>query len=256
MNDFLIELEGPLAWVRINRPDKRNALSSAMWSELPTIATRLAANASTRVVLLTGVGNDAFSAGADISEMQNKMSDPAAMAAMQEATQRGQQLWAELALPTIAVIRGACTGGGCGLALCCDIRIAADDSYFAIPPAKLGLVYSLADSKRLVDAVGPARAKEWLFTGRRVSSREALDAGLLNQLVPTSELEVQARQLALSVAEVAQSSVRTAKHIVNAICAGQSSESTESRKLFDHSFSSADFREGAAAFVEKRKPKF
>lgn len=256
MTDLLVELEPPLAWVRINRPDKRNAMSSAMWLELPHIATRLARDPALRVVLLTGAGDEAFSAGADISEMRTNLQHPHAMQVMQKATQDGQDAWSRLSLPTIAVIRGACSGGGCGIALCCDLRIAAAGSYFAVPPAKLGLVYSLADSKRLVEVVGPARAKEMLFTGRRVEAQEAHEIGLINQLVPAAQLEQEARDLALVIAESAQSSVRAAKRIVDSIVAGASEETPESIALFNDSFASAEFHEGAAAFLEKRKPRF
>ena len=256
MNDFLIELEGPLAWVRLNRQDKRNALSTAMWLRLPQIAAELAADERVRVAVIAGAGEEAFSAGADITEMRAKLHDPSAMAQMQAATQRGQQAWANLKIPTIAAIQGACTGGGCGLALCCDIRVASDDSFFAIPPANLGLIYSLADSHRLVCAVGVAFAKEMLFTGRRVEASEALRQGLVNRLVPAGQVEREARELALSICSVAQSSVRAAKDIVNQIAAGATHETAESIRLFNDSFASAEFREGAAAFAEKRKPRF
>jgi enoyl-CoA hydratase/carnithine racemase len=256
MTDLLVEQDPPLAWVRINRPAKRNAISSAMWLELPHLAQRLARDAALRVVLLSGAGAEAFCAGADIAEMRANLQHPHAMQVMQKATQEGQNAWRRLALPTIAVIRGACTGGGCGLALCCDLRLATPESFFAIPPAKLGLVYSLADTKRLVDIVGPARAKEMLFTGRNLDASEALEIGLINRIVAADRLEATARELALNIAESAQSSVRAAKRIVDAISAGAAAETPESIKLFSDSFSSADFHEGAAAFLQKRKPKF
>jgi enoyl-CoA hydratase/carnithine racemase len=182
MSDIQIEREAPLAWVVLNRPTRRNAVTSAMWQGLPTLAAEIGADPSLRVALLRGAGQEAFSAGADISEMEATMAHPERMRAMQDAVQVAQDVWARLPLPTVAVIHGACVGGGCGLALACDLRLAADDSFFAIPPAKLGLVYSLADTKRLVDLVGPSFAKEMLFTGRRVSAREAYDCGLVNHL--------------------------------------------------------------------------
>lgn len=256
MTNLLVELEPPFATVRINRADKRNAMSSAMWLELPHIATRLARESALRVVFLTGSGDEAFCAGADISEMRSNLQHPHAMAVMQKATQDGQDAWSRLPLPTIAVIRGACTGGGCGLALCCDLRIATPDSFFAVPPAKLGLVYSLADSKRLVDAVGPMRAKEMLYTGRKLTAEEALAFGLINRIVPANEIDAVARELGETIAESAQSSVRAAKQIVDSIVAGAARETPESIKLFNDSFASADFHEGAAAFLQKRKPKF
>jgi enoyl-CoA hydratase/carnithine racemase len=165
-------------------------------------------------------------------------------------------VWARLPLPTIAVVHGACVGGGCGLALACDLRLAADDSFFAIPPAKLGLVYSLADTKRLVDLVGPSFAKEMLYTGRRVSAREAYDWGLVNHLLPAAELDSAARELALGIAGNAQSSVRGAKRIISELIDGSHAESAETRALYDDAFSSPEFSEGARAFLEKRLPRF
>ena len=256
MADLIVELQPPVATVRINRPDKRNAMSGAMWLELPRIATRLAREASLRVVLLRGMGDEAFCSGADISEMRANVHHPHAMQVMQKATQDGQDAWSRLSLPTIAVISGACTGGGCGLSLCCDLRIASPDSYFAIPPAKLGLVYSLADSKRLVDAVGPAYAKDMLFTGRRLSANEALQIGLINRIVPAEQLDAAAQEIVTAIVESAQSSVRSAKQIVDAIVAGATEETPESIKLFNDSFASSEFHEGATAFLQKRKPKF
>jgi enoyl-CoA hydratase/carnithine racemase len=256
MTDLLVEQEPPLAWVRINRPTKRNAMSGAMWLELPPLAQRLARDATLRVVMLTGVGDEAFCAGADIAEMRANLQHPHAMQVMQKATQDGQDAWARLALPTIAVIRGACTGGGCGLALCCDLRLATPESFFAIPPAKLGLVYSLADTKRLFNVVGPARAKEILFTGRSIDAAEALRIGLINRIVAADKIDAAARELGASIAESAQSSVRAAKRIVDAISAGAAAETPESIKLFSDAFNSAEFHEGAAAFLQKRKPQF
>lgn len=256
MSDIQIEREAPLAWVLLNRPQRRNAVTTAMWQRLPALVTELQADASVRVALLRGAGQEAFSAGADISEMEATMAHPERMRSMQDSVQVAQDVWARLTLPTIAVIHGACVGGGCGLALACDLRLAADDSVFAIPPAKLGLVYSLADTKRLVDLVGPSFAKEMLFTGRRVSAREAYDCGLVNHVLPAAELDAAARELALGIASNAQSSVRGAKRIIAELIDGSHAESTETRALYDDAFSSAEFIEGARAFLEKRLPRF
>jgi enoyl-CoA hydratase/carnithine racemase len=175
---------------------------------------------------------------------------------MQDAVQVAQDVWARLPIPTIAVIHGACAGGGCGLALACDLRLAADDSFFSIPPAKLGLVYSLADTRRLVDLVGPSFAKEMLFTGRRVSAQEAYDCGLVNHLFRAGELDEAAREFALGIAANAQNSVRGAKRVVGAILDGAQTETRETRAWYDDAFSTPEFAEGARAFLEKRKPRF
>ena len=256
MQNIRIDHRPPTAWITLDRPDKRNAVTSDMWLALPGIATELAATRSVRVALIRGAGTEAFSAGADIAEMQQNLEHPERMRVMQQAVLDGQLAWQRLPIPTIAVIHGACTGGGCGLALACDLRLAAADSFFAIPPARLGLVYGLDDTRRLVDLVGPARAKEILFTGRRVSAGEALELGLVNEVVPTAELEARAIELANTIARNAANSIAVAKQIVNLIMDGTRVETAATRQLFDDAFSSPEFAEGARAFIDKRPPKF
>lgn len=256
MTDIRLVRETPIARVVLNRPAQRNAVTSLMWQALPGLVSEIAQDPAMRIAIMEGAGDAAFSAGADIAEMEAALGDPLRMKTMQDAVQVAQQTWAELALPTMAVIRGACTGGGCGLALACDLRLATPDSFLAIPPAKLGLVYSLADTRRLVELAGPALAKEILFTGRRVGADEALRLGLVNRIVAAEEIAATSQALALEISGNAQSSVRAAKRIVNLIAAGELAETRESRALYDESFSSADFREGAAAFRQKRPPRF
>lgn len=256
MSDIQIESAPPLAWLILNRPERRNAVTSAMWQALPALASRIENDPMLRVVLLRGAGREAFSAGADIAEMQATLADPGRMRVMQDAVQVAQDVWARLPLPTIAVVHGACTGGGCGLALACDLRLAARDSFFAIPPAKLGLVYSLADTKRLVDLVGPSFAKEMLFTGRRVSAQEAYECGLVNHLFAADDLEEAAREFALGIAQNAQNSVRGAKRVVGALVDGAVCETDETRAWYEEAFATAEFAEGARAFLEKRPPRF
>lgn len=256
MTGLRSELSPPIARVILDRPDKRNALSSAEWLGLRGLAARIAADPALRIVLLQGAGEAAFSAGADIAEMHRNLADAAHMSVMQQAVLDAQADWAAIPVPTIAVVRGACTGGGCGLALACDLRLASPDAYFAIPPAKLGIAYSLADTKRLQDLVGPSRAKEILFTGRRILAEEALSLGLVNEIVPAEALASRADALAREIAGNAGNSVRAAKAVVDMISAGVLAETPESRRFFDESFASPEFAEGARAFVEKRPPRF
>ncbi len=256
MTDIRIDLKPPLAWVTLNRADKRNAVTGAMWADIAAISAQLATQRELRVVLLRGAGDEAFSAGADIAEMHANVADPARMRAMQDATQAGQEAWFNLPLPTIAAIRGACVGGGCGLAIASDLRLATPDAYFAITPAKLGLAYSLADSRRLVDLVGPARAKEFLYTAGKFTADEALALGLINRIVPADQLDAAAETLALDIAANAPNSLRIAKRLINGIARGERLETPESMALFNNSFSTPDFLEGAAAFQQKRRPKF
>ena len=256
MTDIRIDLKPPLAWVTLNRADKRNAVTGAMWTDIAATSAQLATQRELRVVLLRGAGDEAFSAGADIAEMHANVADPARMRAMQDATQTGQQAWFDLPLPTIAVIRGACVGGGCGLAIASDLRLATPDAYFAITPAKLGLAYSLTDTRRLVDLVGPARAKELLFTAGKFSAAEALAMGLINRIVPADQIDAAAETLALDIAANAPNSLRIAKRLFNGIARGERLETPESSALFNDSYKTPEFLEGAAAFQQKRRPKF
>ena len=256
MAALLPELSPPVARVTLDRPDKRNALSSAEWLGLRELAARIAADPAIRVVLLRGAGGVAFSAGADIGEMQRNLADPQRMRVMQQAVLDAQADWEAIPVPTLAVIRGACTGGGCGLALACDLRLASPDAFFAIPPAKLGLAYSLADTKRLQDLVGPSRAKEILYTGRRIGAEEALAIGLVNEVVAADALDARADALAREIAGNAANSVRAAKVVTGMIAAGTLRETPESRRFYDESFDSPEFAEGARAFMEKRPPRF
>lgn len=256
MSELLTNISPPIARVTLNRPDKRNALNSTMWQGLERLAAELSQDTRLRVVLLTGAGQEAFSAGADIIEMRHSLADPPKMQAMQQSVLDAQVAWERIPIPTIAMIRGACTGGGCGLALSCDLRIATPDAFFAIPPAKLGLAYSLADTKRLYDLVGPSRTKEILYTGRRIDAKEALTLGMINQLVEADQLEAYTLALAEQMTHNAPNSVRAAKAVVNMISAGIDSETPASKRYYDESFSSPEFLEGARAFMEKRTPKF
>ncbi|HEU4530602.1 MAG TPA: enoyl-CoA hydratase-related protein [Steroidobacteraceae bacterium] len=251
-----LERDGPVATLVLNRPEQRNALTGAMWRALPEVCDAVLRDVAVRVLVVRGAGEEAFSGGADIAEMQQLFSDPSVLHAFGDAVQVGQDRLAALPLPTIARIAGACAGGGCGIALACDLRIASDDSFFAVPPAKLGLVYSLADTLRLVDLVGPSHAKDMLFTGRRVNAREAHEWGLVNQVVPRARLDVALGETVAQIRGAAHSSIVAAKRIVAQIAAGARSETPESRRLYDESFTSKDFQEGARAFLAKRKPEF
>ena len=188
--------------------------------------------------------------------MHANVADSVKMRAMQDATQAGQEAWFNLPLPTIAVIRGACVGGGCGLAIASDLRLATLDAYFANTPAKLGLAYSLSDTRRLVDLVGPARAKEILYTASQFSADEALAMGLVNRIVPADQIDDDAEALALEIAANAPNSLRIAKRLINGIARGERLETPASIALFNDSFRTPEFLEGAAAFQQKRRPKF
>jgi enoyl-CoA hydratase/carnithine racemase len=247
--------DGPVATLYLNRPAKRNALTMDMWRRLMTLVEEADRDTAVKVIVVTGEG-EAFAAGADIDEFERTFSDPKVADQVAEITYESQKRLARNLKPTIAKVRGACIGGGCGIAICCDLRFADPTAKFAITPGKLGLIYSLADTKRLVDTVGAPRAKDILYTGRVLDAVEAHAVGLVDRLVPAAELDDAVRAYAGEIAAASQFSARGTKRIVQMILDGAIDDDRDTRRLFVDAFSGADFKEGFTAFSQKRKPVF
>ena len=250
-----LDRAGPVGTIHLNRPDKCNALNSEMWAKLIDVVDAADADPAIKVVVLTGVGGT-FAAGQDIEEMAKGLTDPAWPEAALDVIYRSQKRLHLSVKPTIAKIRGACIGGGNGIALCCDLRFADTTARFGITPGKLGLVYPALDTKRLVDVVGPARAKDMLFTGRVLDAEEAMSFGMIDRLVAPADLDATVAAYAASICAASQHSARNTKRMVQAILDGLAEETPETRKVFTESFKGDDFREGQAAFMAKRKPQF
>lgn len=246
---------GPVATIHLNRPAKRNALNLDMWRGLTAAVEAADQDSIVKLVVVTGEGGT-FAAGADIEEFGKTFTDPDAATAAAEATYQAQKRLHRAVKPTIAKISGACVGGGCGIALCCDMRFADTTARFGITPAKLGLFYTLSDTKRLVDAVGPSRARDILYTGRILDASEALAIGLIDRLVPPELLENTVAEYAAEVCAASQFTVRSTKRTVQEILDGKSDDGPENLKKFADAFEGEDFKEGHSAFMEKRKPKF
>ncbi len=244
---------GAIARITLNAPEKRNAISQAMWRALPQICADLA-QAQARVVIIAGAGGH-FSAGADIGEFDAVYGDPASIAAANAAVRAGQQALADLPCPVIAAIDGVCVGGGCGLALHADLRFATERSRFAITPARLGLAYSYEDTARLVQTVGPSAARDILFSARLLSAEEALSVGLVDRVVPADALEALLEDYAGTLAGLSRESLAIAKATVAAAATGDGPDAAL-RARFEASFAGPDFTEGVAAFRQKRKPVF
>ena len=225
-----------------------------MWRALPAICASIQSRRDLLAVLVQGFGGH-FSAGADISEFDAVYRDATATRDYCDAIQDGLNALIDLDRPTIAVVRGSAVGGGLGLALACDLRFCSADAYLAITPARLGLVYGHAETRRLVELVGPSRAKDILFTGRRIETNEALAIGLVDRRVETA-LEVAALSYARSLTLLSQTSIRGGKRAVNAIAGGATAETPAYRALTESAALGPDFAEGRAAFAEKRSPKF
>jgi len=245
-----------LGWIVFDHPERRNAISVEMWREIPLAVEQLAEDASIRVVLLRGAGEAAFVAGADISEFGEKRSSAKASDYDVDGARAFAAL-AALAKPVIAMVRGYCVGGGVAIALCADLRYAADDAVFAIPAAQLGVGYHMAGIEMLQNLVGPSRAKEIFFTARRYSAGEALAIGLANDVIPAAELLPRVREIARRIADNAPLTVASVKRIVSELA-----KPPEQRDLpaidagVAACFASEDYREGVAAFLAKRKPRF
>ncbi len=250
-----MDRDGAVATIHLNRPEKRNALSQAMWLRLAELVQEADADQSVKVIVVTGEGQ-AFAAGADIDEFRQTFTDPKAAEATADITYRVQKILHRNAKPTIAKIRGACVGGGCGVALCCDMRFADTTAKMGITPAKLGLIYTVTDTSRLVDAVGPAKAKDILYTGRILDAEEAFRIGLVDRLVAPGDLDAVVAEYAAQICATSQFTARGTKKIVQMLLDGEIDDNAETRAMFVDAFKGEDFKEGFAAFTEKRKPNF
>jgi enoyl-CoA hydratase/carnithine racemase len=254
MTEISLRFEPPFARVVLNRPERRNAITSAMWRALPAIRAAIEAREDLLVTLVEGEGAH-FSAGADITELGEIYRDAAATRDFGDAMQNGLKALMDLDRPTIAVIRGVAIGAGLGLALACDLRFCAADAHLAITPAKLGLIYGHAETRRLVELIGPSRAKDLLFTARRIETDEALAIGLIDRRIEAA-LQETVLGYARGMAELSQTSVRGCKRAVDAIAAGMGQETRAYRALTEAAAFGPDFAEGRAAFAAKRTAKF
>lgn len=249
-----LEKQSRIARLLIDRTAKRNAFTQAMWEAFPALLADAMADPAIKVLILRSAGPGVFSAGADIAEFGEGARDPEWRARNQAAIARVQIELARAEKPVIAAIDGVCVGGGCGLAIACDLRVASPASRLGITPAKLGLVYSLHDTKLLVDLVGPSQAKRILFTGQLLDAAEAARIGLVDILAEDPIAEAMA--LAEAIAESSSHTVRETKTMVRRILDGQADDDADTQALFADAFSGPDFEEGVAAFLEKRKARF
>ncbi len=245
-----LEIDGATAHLLIDRAEKRNAFDMAMWQMLPDLLTQAVADDAVRLLVVRAAVPGPFCAGADIKELLANKDDAQWRAANQSAINRVQHELARLPLPTIAFVEGDCVGGGCGIALACDLRVATASARFGITPAKLGLVYPLHDVKLLVDLVGPGQAKRILYTGHLIEAGEAHRIGLVELLADSPA------ELADAILSASPHSVRETKRSVRRVLDGQTDDDAETLAIFAEAFTGRDFLEGTTAFVEKRKPEF
>ena len=214
---MLSRKEGGVGIVTFNNPERHNAVSLDMWEATKRILDDFAADNGIRVVVVTGAGGKAFVSGADISKFESERANLEAARAYSAKSEAAYASIYEFPKPTIAMIRGYCIGGGLGLATCCDLRIASDNSKFAVPAAKLGLGYGYVGLKRLVDIVGPAFAKEIFYTARQFDTQEALAMGLVNRVVPSAELESAVKDITDMICANAPLTIKAVKYTVGEI---------------------------------------
>jgi enoyl-CoA hydratase/carnithine racemase len=240
-----------------NQPEKHNAMSVEMWSGVAEILDDFACDPAIRVVVMTGAGTRAFVSGADISQFEQQRSGANGQQAYDAMTLEGRRKLGSFGKPTIAMIRGYCLGGGLAIAMQADLRIASSDSQFGIPAARLGIAYGFEGLRRLVSLVGPAHARMILYTGDRMDANEAYRIGLVNRVVPAEDLESNVFGLAERIAANAPLSVTASKIAIDQVLLDPNDRDLEKlRRATAACFDSEDYREGRAAFMEKRKPQF
>lgn len=250
---ILVEREERVGIITLNRPKALNALNSQVMVEVTTAAAELDDDPGIGAIIITGAGGKAFAAGADIKEMAG-LSFADAFGADFFAT------WGKLAAvrtPTIAAVAGYALGGGCELAMMCDLLIAADTAKFGQPEIKLGVLPGMGGSQRLTRAIGKAKAMDLILTGRTIGAEEAERSGLVSRVVPADDLLTEAKAVATTISQMSRSASRMAKEAVNRAFESTLAEGLlYERRLFHSAFATDDQSEGMAAFVEKRDPNF
>jgi enoyl-CoA hydratase/carnithine racemase len=242
-----LEIDGPIAHLLIDRPERHNAFTLAMWQALPGLLAETVANPDVRVIVLTSARAGLFCAGADIGEMFAARQDGALRTATQDAINAAQYALARAAKPTIAFIDGDAIGGGCGLALACDMRVATARARLGITPARLGLIYPLHDTALLVDLVGPGQARRLMFSGLLIGADEAYRIGLIEDIADS------AMPLATMIAANSAFSIAGIKRMVARVLDGQKVEDAASLALFASAFTEGDFGQRAEVFLARRK---
>src|SRR5262245_6538027 len=252
----IFETSGALAILTFNRPDARNAMTWEMYEALVETCERVDSDAGVGVLVLRGAGGKAFVAGTDIQQFRS-FRDREDGLKYEERLDHVLDRLERVAKPTIAQIQGVAAGGGCAIALACDLRVATPESTFGIPIARtLGNCLSGATYSRLFDVIGPSRAKDLIFTGRFFSASEAHACGLVNRLVDADGIDTAVRDLAAEIAANAPLTIRATKELLRRAAEKRRLAAGDDADMVELCYTSADFREGVTAFVEKRKPRW
>ena len=249
------EREGPVGRVILDNQARRNAISASMWRDMPVALAAFNADPEVRCIVLRGAGTEAFAAGADISEFEQRRSSEADVKAYEAQITAAHHAIETSAKPVIALIHGFCVGGGMAVALSCDLRYADTAARFAIPAARLGLGYGVSGTGRLVATVGHAAAREIMFTARRYGAQEALAMGLVHKVLPPDELDRHVQEIAAGIAANAPLTIAASKTVINALAVPQG-DFAAARAAVEACMRSEDYIEGRRAFMEKRTPQF
>jgi len=256
MDPIIVERDGDIATITLNNPAKRNALALASWHWLSEAIEALDQDETLRCIIIRGAGEKAFVAGADISEFPEKRSNAEQAYVYGLATDKALGVLLTCRHPIIAMIHGACTGGGLEIAACCDMRIAADDARFGVPINRIGHAFAPAEMKPVLDLVGKAMVLELLLEGRIMDAEEAERRGLVNRVVAKDKLETEVAETARRIADGAPLGARMTKRFVHRLTTDPSTVSEAEIRESYAPCDSADYREGFEAFMAKRPPKF
>jgi enoyl-CoA hydratase/carnithine racemase len=255
--DLLFDVNGGVARITVNRPDARNAFTLEMYERLARCCEAVDADASVKVLIVTGAGGKAFSAGTDISAFRDFKTAEDALG-YEAFMDRVLGAIENCRVPTIAAISGACTGGGAAVAACCDLRIGTADTKLGFPIARtLGNCLSVANLARLSALIGPSRVKDMIFTARLIEAKEAAQIGLLTEVVEdVAALNARIGALAGEIASFAPLTLRATKEGFRRIQSRARQDQDRDQDLILMCYMSEDFREGMAAFLEKRRPRW
>jgi len=254
---ILMERCDQVGVIIFNRPEVRNALTEGMWERFPSLVKQVAADHRVRVLVLRGAGDKAFAAGADIRELDEALAHPESAIVHRARVEEAMRALEDCPKPVLAMVAGFAMGGGCRLAVACDLRIAADNAQFGIPSAKLGYVISYECTRRLMALIGPGRTAQMLLTAQPIKAQEAFQIGLVEFLIPLADLESTTFRLAEEMAKLSPTSLATAKEMVRALARDPDMSSiTDRTALLRRCLEGPDFREGVQAFKDKRAPEF
>lgn len=251
------EKRGAVGWIVFDQPEKMNAINDAMWRGIPAAMARFDADREVRCVAFRGEGTQAFAAGADISQFESIRKDEAEVAEYDDLLDRVLHAIQDSRKPSVALIHGFCMGGGLEVALACDLRYCGESAQFAIPAAKLGLAYNVEGHKRLLETVGHARAREFMFLGRRYNAQEAAAMGLVHRVLPDAGLDAHVDGVIATLLANAPLAIANSKTILEEYVKSAGAPDAEvMRAAMRRCAQSEDYKEGRRAFMEKRKPTF